>query len=65
MSVTSIANTLTINFSVVFNWQWQIANSSESMYSVEQTVLMYSGPSILRPPIGPRKFGLILQVVLK
>ncbi len=25
----------------------------------------YSGPSILRPPMGPRKCGLILQVVLK
>ena len=25
----------------------------------------YSGPSILRPPMGPRKYGLILQVVLK
>ncbi len=24
-----------------------------------------SGPSILRPPMGPRKCGLILQVVLK
>ncbi len=26
---------------------------------------MYSGPSIIRPPMGPRKYGLILQVVLK
>ncbi len=26
---------------------------------------MYSGPSILRPPMGPRTGGLILQVVLK
>ncbi len=26
---------------------------------------IYSGPSILRPPMGPRKCGLILQVVLK
>ncbi len=25
---------------------------------------MYSGPSILRPPMGARKYGLILQVVL-
>ena len=25
----------------------------------------YSGPSILRPSMGPRKCGLILQVVLK
>ncbi len=25
----------------------------------------YIGPSILRPPMGPRKSGLILQVVLK
>ncbi len=25
----------------------------------------YNGPSILRPPMGPRKCGLILQVVLK
>ena len=25
----------------------------------------YSGPSILRPNMGPRKCGLILQVVLK
>ncbi len=25
----------------------------------------YRGPSILRPPMGPRKCGLILQVVLK
>ncbi len=27
--------------------------------------ILYSGPSILRPPMGPRKCGLILQVVLK
>ncbi len=27
--------------------------------------LVYSGPSILRPPMGRRKCGLILQVVLK
>ncbi len=27
--------------------------------------VIYSGPSILRPPMGPRKCGLILQVVLK
>ncbi len=26
---------------------------------------VYSGSSILRPPMGPRKCGLILQVVLK
>ncbi len=26
---------------------------------------VYSGPSILRPLVGPRKGGLILQVVLK
>ncbi len=26
---------------------------------------IYSGPSILRPPMGPRKYGLTLQVVLK
>ncbi len=25
----------------------------------------YSGPSILRPPMGPRRCGLILQVVSK
>ncbi len=25
----------------------------------------YNGPSILRPPMGPRKRGLILQVVFK
>ncbi len=25
----------------------------------------YSGSSILRPPMGPRKCGLVLQVVLK
>ncbi len=30
-----------------------------------RSVLNYSGPSILRPPMGPRKYGLILQVVLK
>ncbi len=27
MPVISIVNTLIINFSVVFKWQWQIANS--------------------------------------
>ncbi len=27
--------------------------------------LLYSGPSILRPPMGPRTCGLISQVVLK
>ncbi len=27
--------------------------------------MKYSGPSILRPPMGPRRCGLILQVVLK
>ncbi len=34
---------------------------------VIQVVLIYSGPSILRPPMGPSKYGLtsILQVVLK
>ena len=26
---------------------------------------IYSGPSVLRPPMGPRKCGLTLQVVLK
>ncbi len=26
---------------------------------------LYSGPSILRPPMGPRKCGLILHVILK
>ncbi len=26
---------------------------------------VYLGPSVLRPPVGPRKCGLILQVVLK
>ncbi len=29
------------------------------------TMYIYSRPSILRPPMGPRKRGLILQVVLK
>ncbi len=32
-------------------------------YEISGTV--YSRPSILRPPMGPRKCGLILQVVLK
>ncbi len=27
--------------------------------------IIYSGTSILRPPMGPRKCGLMLQVVLK
>ncbi len=30
-----------------------------------ETPPIYSGPSILRPPMGPRKCGLLLQVVLK
>ncbi len=33
--------------------------------SILTSSILYSGPSILRPPIGPRKCGLILQVVLK
>ncbi len=32
---------------------------------VPSPIAKYSGPSILRPPMGPRKCGLILQVVSK
>ncbi len=40
-------------------------NQSNSINSVAWNFYRYSGPSILRPPTGPGKCGLILQVVLK
>ncbi len=35
------------------------------MHCIPGCLLRYSGPSILGPTMGPRKCGLILQVVLK
>ena len=38
---------------------------SENDLEEKEVKVTYSGPSIWRPPVGPRKCGLILQVVLK
>ena len=40
-------------------------NTVVTLLIVGNTKCIYSGPSILRPPMGPWKCGLILQVVLK
>ncbi len=41
------------------------AHAENLMIFMSQSMAVYSGPSILRPPMGPRKCGLILHMVLK
>ncbi len=50
------------------NTPWEVRPPQTSDQSLDDQMLHISavhGPSILRPPIGPWKCGVILQVVLK
>ncbi len=45
--------------------QYVVVQNEQNTWCLDHVDTLYSGPSILRPLMGPRKCGLILQVVLK
>ncbi len=53
------------SFGVIAGISILLVSVSIKVSPIIYTAWTYSGPSILRPPMGPGKCGLILQVVLK